>query len=67
MFTLTSFYLIFLGVIDSVDGDFMSVEINGSYSIISIVSTDNFPCEIYEGKEFIFQNINGKSKIICLE
>jgi hypothetical protein len=66
LFTFISSYLIFLGVIDSVDGDYMSVEINGNDSIISIVSTNNFPCEIYEGREFIFQNINGKSKIICL-
>jgi len=66
MFSLITFYMIFLGVVDSVDGDFMSVEINGNESLISIVSTNNFPCEIYEGREFIFQNINGKSKIICL-
>ena len=66
MFSLISFYMIFLGVVDSVDGDFMSVEINGNESLISIVSTNNFPCEVYEGREFIFQNINGKSKIICL-
>tara|TARA_R100000008_G_C3429977_1_gene89156 strand:+ start:246 stop:449 length:204 start_codon:yes stop_codon:yes gene_type:complete len=67
MFSLLSSYLVFLGVIDSVDGEFMSVEINGSESLISVVSIHNFPCDVYEGKQFIFQNINGKHKIICLK
>ena len=57
-----------IGMIDSVDGNFASVEIlnHGRYEYVS-VNLNDIPCKVVEGDEVVFtEDKKGKRKIRCI-
>ena len=72
MKALTTFVL--MGVIDSHDGVFATVELNtnptsNGGSATAVMPVNAFPCEIYEGKVFYIVKLhdNQDAVIICQE
>jgi hypothetical protein len=70
MITLKTFVLI--GIVDSFDANFATVEFNmnpstNGGSAIAIMPVSAFPCEIVEGKRFFVVKLeeNQDSMIIC--
>ena len=57
-----------IGMVDSIDGNFASVEIlnHGKYEYIN-VNLDDIPCRVGEGDEILLtEDEDGKRKIECI-
>ena len=57
-----------IGMVDSIDGDFASVEIlnRGNYEYINVEIKD-IPCSVNEGDEILFtEDEDGNRKIQCI-
>jgi len=58
-----------IGVVDSIEGDFASVEITtpDSDTVNLDMHVEMIPCEIEEGSVFYFENVDGVTEIRCGE
>tara|TARA_Y100000034_G_C6601713_1_gene261789 strand:- start:196 stop:417 length:222 start_codon:yes stop_codon:yes gene_type:complete len=57
-----------IGIVDTIDGDFATVEVNdrGKFDYIEVKLTD-IPCEVREGSELLFtENKDNQRVITCL-
>jgi len=60
---------LYIGVVDSIHGNFASVEITmAEEEPVSLdIPVQMIPCEIEEGSMFYFENIDGVTEIRCGE
>tara|TARA_R110002051_G_C8500721_1_gene464710 strand:- start:31 stop:249 length:219 start_codon:yes stop_codon:yes gene_type:complete len=61
--------VLYIGVVDSIHGNFASVEITMAKedSVSLDIPVQMIPCEIEEGSMFYFENIDGVTEIRCGE